>query len=87
MYEAAVFYSFGAVLLLSGAVLVNIAPENPYIAKSVMIWQVGHFLSFNTNINESILRSNCWRSQGVKYFRLETANYRSDQPHACLVNR
>jgi len=36
-----------AVVLLCGAVLVNIAPENPYIAKSVMIWQVGHFLSFN----------------------------------------
>jgi VanZ family protein len=36
-----------ALVLLSGAVLVNIAPENPYIAKSVLIWQVGHFLSFN----------------------------------------
>jgi VanZ family protein len=36
-----------AAVLLCGAVLVNIAPENPYIAKSVMIWQVGHFLSFN----------------------------------------
>ena len=34
-------------LLLAGAVLVNIAPENPYIAQSFMIWQAGHFLSFN----------------------------------------
>jgi len=36
-----------ALLLLAGALLVNIAPENPYIARSVMVWHVGHFLSFN----------------------------------------
>jgi len=36
-----------ALVLLAGALLVNAAPENPYIARSVMVWQVGHFLSFN----------------------------------------
>ena len=36
-----------ALVLLSGAMLVNIAPENPYITRSVVIWQAGHFLSFN----------------------------------------
>jgi VanZ family protein len=36
-----------ALLLLSGALLVNVAPENPYLARSVMMWHVGHFLSFN----------------------------------------
>jgi hypothetical protein len=36
-----------AVLLLAGAVLVNVAPENPYILASIQIWSRGHFLSFN----------------------------------------
>jgi VanZ family protein len=38
---------FAALILLAGALLVNAAPENPYITRSVMVWQVGHFLSFN----------------------------------------
>jgi len=36
-----------AVCMLSGAVLVNLAPENPYIAASIQMWQRAHFLSFN----------------------------------------
>ncbi|HYL17784.1 MAG TPA: VanZ family protein [Burkholderiales bacterium] len=36
-----------AVLVLAGAVLVNIAPRNPYILASIQIWSHGHFLSFN----------------------------------------
>jgi hypothetical protein len=36
-----------AVLLLAGAVLVNVAPENPYILASIQVWSRGHFLSFN----------------------------------------
>lgn len=34
-------------LLLAGAALVNIAPENPYIVASIQMWSRGHFLSFN----------------------------------------
>ena len=36
-----------ALLLLFGAVLVNIAPENPYLEAAVQTWQHGHFLSFS----------------------------------------
>jgi hypothetical protein len=35
------------VLILAGAVLLNAAPENPYIQASIQIWRYGHFLSFN----------------------------------------
>lgn len=33
--------------LAAGIVLINIAPENPYLAASVRTWQHGHFLSFS----------------------------------------
>ena len=36
-----------AVLLLAGAALVNVAPQNPYILASIQVWSRGHFLSFN----------------------------------------
>lgn len=36
-----------ATLLVLGAVLVNLAPENPYIADAIRTWRHGHFLSFN----------------------------------------
>lgn len=34
-------------LLVGGAILLNAAPENPYIQASVQTWRYGHFLSFN----------------------------------------
>lgn len=36
-----------AAYLVAGVVLINIAPENPYLAASVRTWQHGHFLSFS----------------------------------------
>lgn len=36
-----------AAVLVSSMVLLNIAPENPYIVASIQTWQRGHFLSFN----------------------------------------
>lgn len=36
-----------AVLLMVGAVLVNLAPANPYLAASQALWKQGHFLNFN----------------------------------------
>lgn len=36
-----------AVCLALGCVLVNVAPENPYLAASIRIWRYGHFLSFS----------------------------------------
>jgi VanZ family protein len=35
------------VALMSGTVLVNLAPENPYLAYSLAVWWQGHFLNFN----------------------------------------
>lgn len=46
-----------ALVLLSGTVLINVAPENPYIAHSAIAWQTGHFLSFNGTTR---LVSNLW---------------------------
>ena len=36
-----------ALLLTLGALLINLAPENPYFAASFSTWRHGHFLSFN----------------------------------------
>ncbi|NJN40306.1 MAG: hypothetical protein HC807_04865 [Gammaproteobacteria bacterium] len=34
-------------LLMAATVLVNVAPENPYLANSLQVWRRGHFLNFN----------------------------------------
>jgi VanZ family protein len=39
--------ALAAVLLMAAAVLVNLAPPNPYLAASLKLWQQGHFLNFN----------------------------------------
>lgn len=36
-----------ALLLMSAAVLVNLAPANPYLAATLAVWRQGHFLNFN----------------------------------------
>jgi VanZ family protein len=36
-----------AMLLMAAAVLVNVAPPNPYVVASLKVWQQGHFLNFN----------------------------------------
>ena len=33
--------------LLLATVLVNLAPENPYLAEATLVWRSGHFLNFN----------------------------------------
>jgi VanZ family protein len=39
--------ALAAVLLMAGAVLVNLAPPNPYNAAILAVWKQGHFLNFN----------------------------------------
>jgi VanZ family protein len=39
--------ALAALLLVAGVVLLNIAPENPYLAAALATWRHGHFLSFN----------------------------------------
>jgi hypothetical protein len=36
-----------AVLIVAAAVLVNLAPPNPYFAAILRVWQQGHFFNFN----------------------------------------
>lgn len=36
-----------ALALMAGAMLVNLAPPNPYSAAALAVWQQGHFLNFN----------------------------------------
>ena len=36
-----------APLLLAGVLVLNMAPENPYLHASIQTWRHGHFLSFN----------------------------------------
>jgi len=39
--------ALAGVLLMAATVLVNVAPENPYLANSLQLWRQGHFLNFN----------------------------------------
>lgn len=39
--------ALAAVALLLATVLVNLAPQNPYLAEAALVWQEGHFLNFN----------------------------------------
>lgn len=39
--------ALAAVLLMAAAVLVNLAPPNPYFAATLKVWEQGHFLNFN----------------------------------------
>jgi VanZ family protein len=39
--------TLAALLLMAAAVLVNLAPQNPYMAAMLKLWQQGHFLNFN----------------------------------------
>ncbi|MBI2319314.1 MAG: VanZ family protein [Betaproteobacteria bacterium] len=39
--------ALAGLVLMAATVLVNIAPENPYLAASLAVWRQGHFLNFN----------------------------------------
>lgn len=39
--------ALAALALMLATTLVNLAPENPYLAASLQVWQQGHFLNFN----------------------------------------
>ncbi|MDD5175899.1 MAG: VanZ family protein [Sterolibacterium sp.] len=44
---ARVRQALAALALLLATVLVNLAPENPYLTAILRVWQQGHFLNFN----------------------------------------
>ena len=39
--------ALSALALMAATVLVNLAPENPYLAATLAVWRQGHFLNFN----------------------------------------
>lgn len=59
--------SLAAIALMSGTVLVNIAPHNPYSLAALAVWQQGHFLNFNGMTH---LVSILWPFMALPYFML-----------------
>jgi VanZ family protein len=53
--------------LLFATVLVNLAPENPYLTASLAVWQQGHFLNFN---GLTKLVSSLWPFAALPYLML-----------------
>ena len=56
-----------ALALLFATALVNLAPENPYLAASLADWQQGHFLNFN---GLTRLVSSLWPFAALPYLML-----------------
>ncbi|WP_131112305.1 VanZ family protein [Sulfuricystis thermophila] len=46
-FAPAVRQAIAALALMVAAVLVNLMPDNPYLADTLRVWQQGHFLNFN----------------------------------------
>ena len=61
-----------ALALLFATALVNLAPENPYIAASLAVWQQGHFLNFN---GLTRLVSSLWPFAALPYLMLPRARH------------
>jgi len=59
-----------ALALLFATALVNLAPENPYLAASLAVWQQGHFLNFN---GLTRLVSSLWPFAALPYLMLPRA--------------
>lgn len=59
--------SVAAMALLAGTVLVNLAPENPYLEEALHRWQQGHFLNFN---GLTRLASTLWPFLALTYLTL-----------------
>jgi VanZ family protein len=56
-----------ALALLFATALVNLAPQNPYLAASLAVWQQGHFLNFN---GLTKLVSSLWPFAALSYLML-----------------
>ena len=56
-----------ALALLFATALVNLAPENPYLAAQLAVWQQGHFLNFN---GLTKLVSSLWPFAALPYLML-----------------
>lgn len=56
--------ALGALALLFATALVNLAPENPYLAHALGVWRQGHFLNFN---GLTRLASSLWPYLGLAF--------------------
>jgi VanZ family protein len=70
--------ALAGVLLMAATVLVNVAPENPYLANSLQVWRQGHFLNFN---GLTRLVSTLWPFAALVYL-LVVAGRRDSTPPA-----
>lgn len=64
---AAARQALAALALLLATALVNLAPDNPYLAASAAVWQQGHFLNFN---GLTRLVSSLWPFAALPYLML-----------------
>nr|HQU89910.1 VanZ family protein [Denitromonas sp.] len=65
-----------AIALLAGTVLVNLAPENPYLSFNQTLINQGHFLNFNGLTH---LVASLWPFLALAY--LSAVNMRRGSPH------
>lgn len=66
-----------ALALLFATALVNLAPDNPYIAASIAIWQQGHFFNFN---GLTRLVSSLWPFAVLPYLMLPRGRLATENP-------
>lgn len=66
-----------ALSLLFATALVNLAPENPYLAAALSVWQQGHFLNFN---GLTKLVSSLWPFAALPYLMLPRGRQPSGEP-------
>jgi len=67
--------ALAAVLLMAAAVLVNLAPPNPYLTEIFRLWQQGHFLNFN---GLTRLVATLWPFAAIGYLIVLAARRRDD---------
>ena len=66
-----------ALALFFATALVNLAPENPYLAATLQVWQQGHFLNFN---GLTRLVSSLWPFAALPYLMLPYGRHFSGEP-------
>jgi len=71
--------ALAGVLLMAATVLVNVAPENPYLAHSLQGWRQGHFLNFN---GLTRLVSTFWPFAALVYLLLAAGRRDTPSPDA-----
>jgi hypothetical protein len=71
--------TLAGLLLMSATALVNIAPENPYLAHTLAMWPQGHFLNFN---GLTRLVSLAWPFAALAYLLVAAGNRTHSMPGA-----